>query len=111
MNACSSDRRLDRHCTFLACRLARLTTGMRIDISTAMIPITTISSTRENARARRPGALAGWLESGMFRIGDAPWPGFPGGHTARCPGEHEPILLRALLCTASRDWGCASTEF
>src|SRR5690349_840863 len=48
--ACCMLRRLVRHLTEFACSLARDKAGNSTEIKTAMIPITTRSSTRENPR-------------------------------------------------------------
>src|SRR5688500_18365115 len=45
--------RLLRHCTVLACRLAPLSDGSRMLISTAMMPMTTSNSTSVNPERRR----------------------------------------------------------
>src|SRR5947209_10977300 len=50
-----SCRRFDKHCTCLACSRAFPKAGRRIEISSAIIPITTSNSTKVNAgvNARR----------------------------------------------------------
>src|SRR3954468_8773930 len=58
--ACPIWRRFDPHFTRLAVSRARLSDGRRIEISSAMIPITTSSSTRVKPRR------AGRLETGIF---------------------------------------------
>src|SRR4051794_15396699 len=67
-------RRLLRHCVLLADSRALLSVGSRIEISTAMMPITTSNSTsvkarRSPARERRFGRTISFLLRIELRVG------------------------------------------
>ena len=51
---CEIVRSCDRHAVVLAAARARLSAGRRIEISSAMMPMTTRSSTSVNASVDRP---------------------------------------------------------
>jgi hypothetical protein len=65
MNPMPSWRTVERHCAVRAARRARFSAGSRIPISTAMIPITTSSSTsvKPHRVRRRPERCEQFCES------------------------------------------------
>src|SRR5438094_3429699 len=64
-------RRLEPQTTALAASRARVSTGSRMPISTAMMPMTTSSSMRVNARARTTAILRPYWQ---FEISDLKFP-------------------------------------